>query len=211
MLAELKSFLKDLVVPFRGLMVALAGVGLAWLWFNNRQWPAVVATVVLICLGKLFELLGRLQLPDNPVWALRLMELWVISPTMFAAASAAAIVVTAVHLSLPETAPMVDKKLIGALGAGITAFLSGGFVSWAADQKDSTADDRIKRYFQDKYKRHAIGQHHVVGVSYFRADSAGERWVYSDEYGGVSGWGKSARLKRAKGIAAELASGRSAP
>lgn len=211
MLAWLNSFFRDLAVPFRGLIVALAGVGLAWLWFNNLRWLAIFATVVLVSVGKMFELLGGFQLPKNPVLGLRLMELWVVSPAMFAAASAAAIVIVAVHLSLPETATSVDKELITSLGAGITAFLSGGFVAWAADQKDSRVDDRIKESFQGKYMRPIAGQSPRIGVAYFKADSAGERWVYSDEYGGVSGWGKSARRKRAAGIAAELASGNSAP
>lgn len=209
--AEITAFFDDLSVPFRALLVSLVGVGLAWLWFNDLGWLAVLASVAVLVAGRLLEGIGRYLLPDYPLWGLRFMELWVITPAMFAAVSAGAIVVLAVQLSVPDTASTAEKELMSSLAAGITGFLTAGFVSWSGDQKDSPVADRIKNNFQEKYKRGTAGQTGNKGIKYFKADSPGERFVYSEEFRGTSGWGRSARLKRARGIADELRSGFSNP
>jgi hypothetical protein len=48
-------------------------------------------------------------------------------------------------------------------------------------------------------------------VHYFKAESRGEQLVYSDAIEGITGWARSARLKRARGIAEELRSKKSEP
>ena len=209
--SELSAVVGDVAHPLRALLVALAGVLLASLWFDNRVKLVFGLTLGAIALGRVLDWLGRSQLPERPVRAVRLMELAIIAPGMFAAAAAGAIVVATVWLSVPESAPIEDKKLIGALATGITAFLSGAFVSWIGDKNDSRTAKRIRGHFQSKYRRFTSKALISPSLHYFSPDSAGERWVYSDDYLGVSGWGRAARSVRAQKIAAELEHGTSEP
>jgi len=208
---EILVLLEDLVVPSRALIVAGLGVLIAWLWFN--AWTPMVIFIIagLTLLGVLLFLLGKSQLPSHPVRGLWLMEFYVISPSVFAAVAAGAIIVITVTLSAPEGATNETKQLLTALTTAISAFLSGSFISWTEDKDDSSLANRIQTVFQSKYKRFDSSKPPEGGVKYFRAESLGERWVYSEGVKGVEGWGGRARRKRAKGIAIEIRTGESNP
>jgi hypothetical protein len=200
--------LSPLFAPIRALAVGPGGVALAALWFDG-QWQLALLIAVVACLvGLAFDGLAKALLPNNPVIAVYLMEWWILTPAMIAAVAAAAVIVVTVLLTVPDSESTETKKLIGALATGVTSFLSAAFVSWFGDAKDSTLADHIRDAFRAKYKR-GPGTPSEPGVKYFKADSPGERWVYSVEFRGVEGWGQSDRVNRARGIATELNSGAS--
>lgn len=200
--------LSPLFAPIRALAVALGGVALAALWFDGQWQLALLIAAVACVVGLAFDVLGKALLPNNPVIAVYLMEWWILTPAMIAAVAAAAVMVVTVLLTVPDSESTETKKLIGALATGVTSFLSAAFISWFGDAKDSTLADHIRDAFRAKYKR-GPATPSEPNVRYFKADSPGERWVYSVEFRGVEGWGQSDRVNRARGIATELNSGAS--
>lgn len=192
------------LVHVRALVVGLAGVGLAWLWFNEQGWIAAALAVVSILVGLTVDGAGRRFLPARPLVAVRLMEWWVLSPAMVAAVGAGAVVIITVGLAAPETASDQTKELIGSLSTGLTGFITATLVSWTSDENGSVVSDHIRSAFRQKYARSRPPSERAQGVHYFPPDSEGERWVFSEEYGGVTGWGRSARLRRASGVAEAL-------
>ena len=199
----------DLATPLRGLVVGLVAAGLAWLSFNDLAWLAVIAAAGAISLGLLLDLVGKALLPSRPRAAVHVLEWWVMTPAMIAAVAGAVVIVVTVALTVPEGTAADTKETVGAVSAAITGFITSTFVSWSSDEKDSILADHIRDAFWAHYKR--AGTETKKGVHYFKGDSAGERWVYGEEYGGIEGWGHSARLARAKGIAEQLKSGKSDP
>jgi hypothetical protein len=196
----------DFAAPLRGLMVGLAGAGMAWLCFNDLWWLAVVLTLVGIAVGWLLDWLGESLLPRWPVMAVKVLEWWLLVPAVIAAAAAAAVIVVTVVLTVPDKTATDTKEVVAALSTGITAFITAAFISWAGDDKDSTLGDHIRDVFQTKYKEAGTSQDDS-SVIYFPSESRGLRWAYSEEFGGIEGWGRKARRKRAAGIAEEIAKG----
>jgi hypothetical protein len=107
---------------------------------------------------------------------------------MVAAVASGAVIVITVALAVPDTDPTWHKETIGALSTGLTGFLTAAFISWTGDESDSTVSDRIRSIFWSVYE------------GKFKPGSAGQRWVYSDEFKTIQGWGRTARITRAKGI-----------
>lgn len=155
--------------------------------------------------GLIAKEIGTALLPDRPRQAVDALEWWILTPGAFAATAAAVVVIVAVETTVPKGTATDTKELVGALSTGLTAFVTAAFIAWAGDEKDSTLGNEIREIFFAKYKREPDpGKPRERGVQYFPAGSAGERWVYSSEFGGVEGWGRDARRKRAQGIAHEL-------
>lgn len=208
----MSAVLKPLRVPALALLVGLGGVGLAVLWFDDKWLLALAAVLALLVAGVASDALGRRSLPAHPVRARRLLEGWVLIPIALALVASAAVVVVTVELTLPTSEPSKPtnetKELVGAISTGITAFLTAGFIAWTEDDKDSSLADHIKDAFQAKYTRPGTPK---AGAHEFVANSAGERWVFSDTYGGAEGWSGAARAKRAAGVAQELQEGSSNP
>ena len=201
------AVLDPLRVPLQALVVAMGGVGLSWLWFHDHRLTAGIAIVVVLLLGAAIDSFGNRCLPRYPVFARHLLEGWILIPLALAATAAAAIVVVTVELTVPDGTPTDTKELLGSASTGITAFLTAAFVSWASDDDASSLADHIKARFQGHYVRtQTQNDQHV-----FKEESTGERWVYSESYGGIDGWGRRARKVRAKGIKAELESKQSDP
>jgi len=131
---------------------------------------------------------------------------------MIAALASGVVAIVTVALSVSDTASQDTKTLIGALTTGITGFVAASFISWAGDENDSRLGNHIRDAFRAVYKRAPSPVTPPPrGLYYFRADSPGERLVYSNEYRGIEGWSRAARRKRAAGIADELRSGASDP
>lgn len=202
----------DISTPLRALVVALAGVGLAWLWFHQWWWIAVLVGIAGCFAGLALDLVGQKLLPAQPVMATRLMEWWILTPAMIAALASGAVAIVTVALAVPDSAKTDTKTLIGALTTGITGFVTTAFIGWVGDENDSRLGDHIRDAFRKAYKRVPdAGKPRSQGAHYFCAGSPGERWVYSDEYRGIQGWGRPARRRRAAGIAAELQKAASNP
>jgi hypothetical protein len=184
----LSDGLKGLAVPFRALAVALLGVLWAWLWFNSNGLLAAATAVLALLVGAGLDAIGRHAPFDKPARAVTFMEWWIVVPMVLAGAASAITVIVAVALVVPDSAGDQVKETVGALATAITAFLSSGFVDWAADDSDSRVSDRIQEHFHDVYK------------DKFKPGSAAQLYVFSGSYGGATGWGRKARRSRAEGI-----------
>lgn len=206
----MSAILKPLRVPALALLVGLGGVGLALLYFKDRWQLALLGVAVLIVVGVTLDAAGHAALPNRPEVANHLLGGWVLIPIALALLASAAVVILTVELTLPETPkPHTEsKELVSAVSAGITSFLTAGFIAWTEDDKDSSLADHAKAAFQEKYTR---ADQPKDGAHAFVANSAGERWVFSESYREAEGWGGKARAKRAAGIAEELKSGKSDP
>src|SRR5262245_5222256 len=142
------AIFSPLWVPLRALFVALAGVGLAWLYFHNHSLIGLLAVAAGAAVGVMLDLIGRCLLPDSPVGASYFLEGWLLIPLALGALAAAAVVIVTVELTLPEGTATDTKELVGGVSSGITTFLTGGFVTWAGDDKDSSLADHIKEQFE---------------------------------------------------------------
>jgi hypothetical protein len=205
---NVKAIVTPLRVPLQALLVGLAGVGLASLYYHHMWWLALVAVVVAVSAGAILSLCGERSLPSRPIRALLLLESWLLIPIALAAAAAAAVIIVTVVLTVPDSTPAATKNLVGSVSTGITTFLTVGFIAWAADDKNSALADHVRDAFYAHYTRPDTPK---AGAHVFQPDSVGERWVFSDEYEGIEGWGRPSRLARAKGIAVELSRGTSNP
>lgn len=207
--ASLKSLFADVVIPLRALAVALAGVVLAWAWFSSYGWWAVIGAAAFVLAGFVLERQGYSRLPLDPMGAVRLMEFWVISPAAVSAVAAMIVVILTVMLTTPTEAPTETQKMMASVSAALTGFFTSSFIDWSGDTKDSRTASRIREHFFSRYKRaddkHPPGFDSSTGNYYFPAGSKGERWVYSNEFSAIEGWGYEARRKRAGGIAAAIA------
>lgn len=201
------ELLGEFAAPVRALLVALVGALLAYLWYEDQRFWAIVIGIAACLVGVVLDGIGKSFLPQHPVAAVWLLEGWVLTPAALAAIAGASVVLITVALTLPEDTPTSTTKTIAALSTGLTGFITAVFISWAGDEKNSKIADHIKRAFAAKYDRPPgePASHH------FRPGSDGEQWVYSDEVGGIEGWGHHARVTRAKGIAHELKAGTSEP
>jgi hypothetical protein len=204
------SDLGELVVPLRALVVAALGAGAAWCWYNDWRWLAIVAPIAVVLAGGAAGTFGSALLPGHPLAAVRMMEWRLLVPAALATLASAVLIIATIELTLPDkpAPPTEAKQLVATLSSAITAFLTASFISWAGDDKDSGLADWIRGRFQDAYKqpRDPGGSGH-----FFKAQSRGELLVYSDPIEGISGWGRTARRKRADAIAAEIRSGASNP
>lgn len=149
----------------------------------------------------------------KPVTGTYFLDWWILYPATFAALGAAAVIVLAVELAVPDTASAETKEIMGTLATGITAFITTIFITWSQDATDPTLANHIRGVLQEvfpEYKDEATTPP-TKGRHYFRRGSRGLRLVFSEEFEGISGWDRQARLARSKGIKEEIVSGNSEP
>jgi hypothetical protein len=205
----LRGVVDELRLPFRAFLVAAGGIALASFWFQGKPGLALLILAFLVGMGEVIAFTGERLLPNKPEKALRWLEWSVLGPAGLSAAAAALTVVLGVELSASEAAE--TKALAAALGIGITAFITTGFLSWTGDASDSKVAGHIRDAFYRHYKREGDPGADAARVVAFERYSAGERWVYSNAFRCVEGWGRKARLQRARGIAEEMEKKRNAP
>jgi hypothetical protein len=195
--------LGGLLVPLRALVVALAGAGIAWIWYEEPRWVGSIdqgwfafipPIAVAVFLGFIPSWLGGRLLPEHPVWAVRLLPTRVFFPIGIAALAAGIAIIITVELTLPEGTATDTKETVGALATGVTAFLTSAFIDWTSDGTDTRVADYVHAKFQAAY------------TGYFRPGTVGERLVFS-EYDPVSGWSGPARRERATKLADAIKSG----
>lgn len=207
----LSDLLGDIVLPFRVLLVAGFGVVFAILLLNENYAVVLGALAVAVVVALAADGTGQRLLPKHPRTALYFMEIWVLGPSAVAAVAAGAAVVVGARLAPSSGLDPEVVAVMEATATALTAFLTGAFVSWVGEKDSSRIADRIKRHFFAHYARAAAGSARLPRKHYFTAESRGERAVYSTDIDGVTGWGITARWKRASIVAAELASGKSDP
>ena len=145
------------------------------------------------------------------VLAVILREWWTLAPLAIAAGASALVIVFAVDWSLPSTAPEADKQLAAQTTTAVATFLVAAFVSWSADQNEPPASSRSQKAFKRTYLRAETATPQQPGVRYFRPGSRGELLVQSPSVFGIQGWGHTARMSRARGIAEEMRTGAGDP
>jgi len=198
------------------LIVGVLGAASAWLYLKvpQAQWvpleisqarwiPLAVLAVLFVC-GLVASAYGRSKLPKYPVTATRFMESRILVPYTFASLASAIAIILAVSFTPPadESWDVETQKLAAATAAALTAFLTAGFIKSVDDADTAFVGAYVKEAFQAAYKR---GEKRQEGkVQYFPAGSDGERYVYSDPYKDIEGWGHKARLARASGVSGEL-------
>jgi hypothetical protein len=136
----------SVLTPLRSLLIALGSLLLAYWYFSGDQWRylAVVAAAMLVGLGLALDQLGRLLLKaKQPKAGVRLMEWWILAPSGIAAIASAVIIIIAVELAAPDDASSATKELLGALSAGITAFLTTMWID-PSEKADATIGDRVQ-------------------------------------------------------------------
>lgn len=194
MLSAIRDALDGLAATIRALVVALAGAEGAKLWFSGTRWQLAVGVALgIVLVALLIDAAGRRGFTSNPLLKARLMEWWTLVPMVLAAAAAAVSIVVTVALTVPQGTAEQTKQTIGAVATAITSFLSSAFVDKIGGEDDSKLSDRIRDNFYATYQ------------NTFTVGSQAELYVFSNSYGGATGWGRAARRLRAKGIAARWA------
>jgi heme/copper-type cytochrome/quinol oxidase subunit 2 len=194
--SALGDALKGFAAPLRALLVALVGAWWASLWFRGTWWTVavVVVAVVAVMVGLLIDYAGRHVSAEKPKRKISLMEWWILIPMVLAAVAAAAAIIVTVTLTVPDGTPAATKETIGAVATAITSFLSAGFIERAGDEDQSRVSNRIRDHFCETYE------------DTFARNSAAELYAFSASYGNATGWGRAARLIRAKGMEENWAS-----
>lgn len=199
-MAYVIAALSPLRIPFQAMVVALAGAGMAWLCLNDHWVLGAAVTVAIVLLGVICDQAARAAITRWPVLSVYLFQGWLLIPLAVAVLASAAIIVLAIE-TLPKTnaagmpTSPETEKLVAAASAGITAFLTAGFVSWTGDSEDSKLADHIKGYFEGRFVDEATAK---SGDWVIQDDSPARDWVFAGVVGGIEGWGWKARLLRAK-------------
>jgi hypothetical protein len=189
------------LAPFRALCVALIGAGLAWLWFRGEIVVPIVVTIALIALAIGTQPAGDASLPRHPVRARWLFECWTLVQLVLSAVAATLVIVITVALAAPDSASDQTKQLVSALTTALTTFVTATLA--VGDDADEKIGERIKAKFYGHYDRDK-GQQGSTGYIYFKVESEAERWLLSENYGDIEGWGWKARAKRVKELAKRL-------
>ncbi|MGW6850453.1 hypothetical protein ACWGCK_17065 [Streptomyces virginiae] len=129
--------------------VALAGAGMAFLWFYVAWWIPVVVVVVVAAAGLILRRSGPGRVATAPRTAMRLMEWQILLPGSLAAAGAAAIVVVEIYLQTEEGWSDEAKGIVTALSAAITAAIGALLVKGAETYDESWLAPPIKRAFEE--------------------------------------------------------------
>jgi hypothetical protein len=173
---------------FIALVIALAGALCAWQWFHHGAFLPVILLLTAVVTGFAADQSAKWWLlPKHPVGAAWTLEFWVLFPVSLGISAVAAIIIAAVHFKIAEKTGLSKEVTSGIVGA-FSTFLSTLFVKSAEDADANWSAAHTKKAFYDAYSEYPF------------TDPAGERWVFSDTYGGVSGWGLKARHERARNI-----------
>lgn len=187
------------------LAVALSGALIAWLWLTHHPWLAVVPFAALVILGYFGDRAARTRLlPTKPVASVWWMECWIFVPSVAAAFTSGVLIFLGVWLEPSQTATVEQKKLLAAISGALGAFAATLIINAAQDVDVNFMSGHVRKAFQARYKRRVSGASPEPRVCYLRPDSECERWVFSEDYRDVHGWGWSARHERARKIAERL-------
>jgi hypothetical protein len=181
----MRAKLRDAGLP---LLVALAGVGGAWLVVKDLWWLAALLLVAAVGLGFAFAAIGSKRLATSPPHAQAAIR-WIEWSLLRAAALGAAAAGVAVWLAIDRTANASpeNKALITAAVTAVTTFLTTTLIDWTKDSDGSLVSGWTSKAFQKRFSRT------------FREGTESYIVVWEDErFDG--GWGHDARRKRAKVI-----------
>lgn len=175
--------MKSILVAIRALAIALLGIALAALWMSTvPHWVTVGLIAAAVIAGQLLYTLGRRRLPAAPIAALRLMELWMLTPLAIAASATAAAIILSINFHVSSDASPERETMTKWLLASLVNFLTTGFIAWASNGENSPTASRIKDAFEGAYG-------HLTD-----SDSP---IIYSNMQG-IVGWSYAARRERVR-------------
>lgn len=181
------SFLKAALRSLPGLLVALGSGALAWVGFNAGFLAALGGALGIGLFGAALYAMARHQIyrtPPKTKSGVRLLEWAVIGPSAVAAGAGA----MAIWLAIDKTSKSSpqDKALITALVSALTTYLTVSFVDWSKDPDGTIVSDWAKSIVKKRF----AGKLKEGSESQFAAQD-------DPRY---DGWGRAARLERAKKI-----------
>jgi hypothetical protein len=170
------------------LCVALAGAGLACLWFYVNWWLPVALVLLGCAAGWLLFRSGRCNVARDPEGALKRMEWRLLLPGSIAASAAALIILIQVWFQTQENWSDEGKQLVTAVSTAVTTTIGALFVKGAETFDNTWLAGPIKKAFQDAL------------AEMFDSGTEGDLALYNIQ----GDWGREDRWERAKIIAEEL-------
>jgi len=167
-------------------------------------WLPLLILGIGIAIGYISDWYGRRQLPNHPVEAVQNMERWITVPVCVAAIVAGGLIVLGVFLEPGQDASVQTKKLSAALAAAIAGFGTAAFIKSADEADKNWIANRIKTAFHEKYRLQGSDTPPKDSVKYLQQDSDALLWVHAEHVGGIEGWERDARRKRAEELAKHL-------
>lgn len=185
-----------LVKAVPGLVAAVLGVLLAYLWFNMPEirWLPIAVVVVLAVLGWLFRRYGKSRIRTNPIGSIVFLEAWALTVLALGAAGAAVAIVLAVFLSdlTPDGTPSATKELLSAAVAAVTAFSAAVLIK-GLDDFGEELGKTIAGAFVSALQQCVPATPEGAATEEYRA-------LYSSQFGGEEGWDRKARRVRAAAL-----------
>jgi hypothetical protein len=175
------------------LVVGILSVACAWLYFQS-EWKILALTLTIEILGVLVGIVcyfgGPRMLPNRPVFAVYLMDGWILAPMMLAILVGSTIIYLGVWLEPPKNASVETENIRAAAFAALSGFLTTAFIDRVTGADKDWVGAPIRRAFFAAYDRSA---HPLPRTP--------EKWVFSeDPVQGVTGWGFKARHIRARKV-----------
>lgn len=135
--------------PLRTLVFALAGAGLAWLWYNAARWTPLAAVIAVWVGAWAVQHYGLRRLPRDPETAVTWLECRVLAVAAATAALAAGAIIVAVEIAAPSSAEPAAKEIVTTVATALVAFVTS--VAIKEDDVDSAIGDFIKDRFEAAY------------------------------------------------------------
>lgn len=180
---------RNLTKAFPAFLVAIGGVGFAWLWLHVHPLAALVAVSIVGAIGLVAGLAGVLVARAWPVASIWMLEIAVLLPAAILAGLAGTVtLVGIVNDPLPD-AGVEQKKFVAAVTGALSAFLVTGLLKDSDELDAKWIGATVKAVFQNTWKGR------------FTSGSAAWQAANSDLGGN---WGWKSRRKRARTIQKSL-------
>jgi hypothetical protein len=177
-----------LFAPLWGVVFALGGAGLAWVWHFYSWLLAVAIAFGIAGLGLMLEAIGRQMARTAPRRAIPWLECWAISVGAMTAAAAAIGILIGVNLTVDgalatDTGSVkldknTTKAIVAAVATSLAAFVTS--LSVTSEKVDTALGGRIRKTFQEFFKGPGTPAADVPrGGRILPAGSEGLRAVYS--------------------------------
>jgi hypothetical protein len=175
------------------LVIGLAGVAGAWLYFQFGFVAPVLAVLPMAIVGLVADRIGQAKVAHNPPGALPWLEAWVLLPAVVAGLGAAVVLTVTILLTPESTTPSPGKELITQAITLITAFIVAAVVKQMDD-----ADKLVSGHVKDAFIRELNSKIPQDNTEARRALQAPQ---FNQD---VDGWGWEARRARARVLARAL-------
>lgn len=175
------------------LLVAVAGVGLAWLGYEAHWAMSAVLVFSIVVIAEAIYRSGRAAVRSSPVSAIPRIEARILVFGAIAAGASALLIFVGVEFEPDKQASEQTKQLLAASAGALTAFITALWVKNAEEADEEWISSTVRADFHREF------------ADVFPNDSPGANAVFAGDFGGESGWGREARRVRAEAVAGALA------